>query len=483
MKPLLFFFLLCSQLTSVACANTWNDISRLNPESVSQIIRVNEKSDVINTLKNLPQNTRVTISGTRHSQGGHIVYPNAVVLDMTGFNKIISISPEDRSIIVQSGATWAQVQEAANEFGLAVKVMQSSNIFSIGGSLSANVHGRDPRFGPVIETVRSIELVLANGKVVTSSRSINPALFYAAIGGYGLLGVIVSAEIELTDNLPLEKTTRKIDIQNYAVELQNVVNDLSLHYGRCSFVPGKSFLTECYSTNFSEISNNRIISKLEPERNIKRNTLVFDASRNGDLGKMTRWNLQKKLLDKPGERTRIGRNPAMQPAVRFLAYDNPEATDILQEYFIPVENFPQFFVSLRRELVDFYVNLLSITLRYLRENRESYLSYATSNMIAVVLYVNLKLDEQSIENARAWTRNIVELSLKYKGAYYLTYQRFPTLGQFVAAYPGWEKFMEVKCRLDPDEVFTSRFYEEYLKAALSRQMQLDTVPATRSLCR
>lgn len=51
-------------------------------------------------------------------------------------------------IRVQSGATWAQIQDYINPYGLSIRVMQSSNIFTIGGSLSSNVHGRDLRHGP-----------------------------------------------------------------------------------------------------------------------------------------------------------------------------------------------------------------------------------------------------------------------------------------------------------------------------------------------
>ncbi len=469
MRCLQFLALLWSTIFFSAQAETWNDVSRLNPEIVSKIVRVNNQDDVVAALKSRPKNTKVVISGTRHSQGGHIVYPNALVLDMTNFNQVVSISQKDKVIVVQSGATWAIVQEAANKLGLSVKVMQSSNIFSVGGSLSANVHGRDPRFGPVIETVRSIKVVLASGTTVVASRSVHPELFYATIGGYGLLGVILEAEIELTDNAQLVKATSRVSIREYAKTLEHMAGDLSLHYARCSFVPGGTFLKECYSTNLNENERKFVVSKLEPEKNIKRNTLIFGSSRKSDLGKAIRWKLQKELLDKPGERISIQRNPAMQPAVQFLAYNSPDDTDILQEYFIPIENFPAFFDGLEQVLVRHNVNLLSVTLRYLKSNQESYLAYATKNMIGVVLYINIELSDQSVEAAREWTRKLVDLSLKNMGTYYLTYQRFPTLEQFQLAYPNWEKFINVKLKYDPLEVFTSKFYEQYIKAAYNKR--------------
>ena len=48
--------------------------------------------------------------------------------------------------------------------------------------------GRYVGFGPLVSTVRSFKIVLANGDLVTASRDLRPDLFYGAIGGYGALG-------------------------------------------------------------------------------------------------------------------------------------------------------------------------------------------------------------------------------------------------------------------------------------------------------
>jgi len=468
MKYLLCLIFTFFHLVPYTAAETWNDVSQLNPENVQAVIQVKVENDVTQTLKNLSPNKHVVISGTRHSQGGHIVYPNAVVLDMSSYNEVISISPAEKTLIVQSGVIWAQVQEIANQHGLSVKVMQSSNIFSVGGSLSANAHGRDPRYGPIIETVNRLKIALYSGEVVTASRSHLSDLFYAAIGGYGLLGVILEAELELTDNLPLTKTTAPVDMADYPELIRQSANGVALHYGRCSFVKNLTFLRECYSTNYHETSQDSVVSVLIPEKNIRRNALVFASSRTSDYGKRMRWWAQKKLLDNPRKRITIQRNVAMQPPIKFLRYKGQKDTDILQEYFVPVEHFPAFFKNLKQELESSSVNLLSNTLRYLKKNQESLLSYARADMIAVVLYINIGLDKQSIEKAGVWTRNLVDLALKHEGTYYLTYQRFPTVKHFQSAYPAWKKFMQVKCKYDPDEVFASLFYDQYFRRGTAK---------------
>jgi FAD/FMN-containing dehydrogenase len=76
----------------------------------------------------------------------------------------------------------------------------------VGGSLSVNVHGRYAGLGPIISTVRSFRVVLADGSVVTASPTENREIFYGAIGGYGGLGVITQATLELADNVRVRRT-------------------------------------------------------------------------------------------------------------------------------------------------------------------------------------------------------------------------------------------------------------------------------------
>ena len=424
----------------------------------------------------------VVISGSRHSQGGHIVYPGALLLDMSGFNQVISLSPENRTITVQSGVTWSQIQQAINPHGLAIKVMQSSNIFTVGGSLGANVHGRDPRHGPLIETVRRLKIALPGGEVVVVSRQDKADLFQAVIGGYGLLGIILEAEIELTENLELIKSTVRTDYADYAAALTGNLDRLSLHFGRCSFIKDETFLRECYSINFHAADSTPVSPPLKKERRILFNSLFFNFSRNSSIGKKIRWSLQKKLNDVPGEALRMSRNNAMRPAIAFLEYQGQRDTDILQEYFVPLSRFTSFMDGLRQELINSDVNLLSITLRYLGKNDESILNYASREMIAIVLYINIGTDAESIEGARAWTRRLVALALENDGNYYLTYQRFPTLEQFRAAYPGWWVFNRIKCKYDPQRILMSKFYAEYFLSANDDPASAGATPAAPASC-
>lgn len=117
------------------------------------------------------------VSRMQHSQGGQTLYPGGIMLDMKQYKKIIKLDEKKKLITVQSGATWADIQAYINPYGLALKVSQSQNIFTIGGSLSVNVHGRDIRNHALIETVESFRLLNAQGDIIQVSRDEN-AVFH-----------------------------------------------------------------------------------------------------------------------------------------------------------------------------------------------------------------------------------------------------------------------------------------------------------------
>src|SRR5258707_2786262 len=134
---------------------------------------------------------------------------------MRQFNRIIDFSPAAKTITVQAGVRWRQIQEHIDPANLSVKIMQSDATFTVGGSLSVNAHGRYVGLGPIVLSVKSLKVVLANGTIVETSPANNADIFYGVIGGYGGLGVIVEATLELTDNVKVRRHTETMLATDY----------------------------------------------------------------------------------------------------------------------------------------------------------------------------------------------------------------------------------------------------------------------------
>lgn len=442
-----------------------NDVSGLNKTRVSEVLHSHAVEDLREAvLRANETGLKVSISGSKHSQGGHAFYNGSIHLDMKQFDDVLSLDVEAKRIRVQSGITWGDIQAYVNPYGLAVKVIQSSNVFTVGGSLSANCHGRDPRYGPVIETVKSFRLLQADGQIINVSRDENAVLFGLVIGGFGLFGVILDVELELADDKVYEKQTELMDISEYAEYFKSKVKgnrDVELHFGRLSIAPD-SLLSEAYAVSYlTSDENPEGVSELLEETDVRRNRFFFGLSRKWNWGKQLRWNAQKSFIDDPSSVEIISRNNSMNPPIQFLKYDPNRDTDILQEYFIPLDQFSSFVDALRTIVEEENINLLSVTVRYIPENDEAFLSYAANECFAIVLYINQKLSKKGRASAEAWTQRLVDITYEHNGTYFLIYQRYPTQEQLRKIYPKFDSFLELKRIHDPEELFSNGFYEFY----------------------
>ncbi|MEK3890176.1 FAD-binding oxidoreductase [Bacillus sp. FSL K6-3431] len=441
-----------------------NDVGRLVPIKVREVVQGQETEQIQQILKEAKKKEmKISIAGKQHSQGGHTYFKDAIVLDMTTYNRIIKVLPEEKLITVQSGATWEDVQEAINPYNLSIKTMQAPNIFTIGGSMSVNVHGRDIRFGPLIDSIRSFRLMNADGKILNVSRTENEELFRLVNGGYGLFGVILDVDIELTDDVVYKANNEWIDYKEYPTYFKNEIlanQNIEMHNSRISVAPNH-FLTEMYVTNYyREDKDLNEFNDLLNETYVRRNKFAFGLSRHFDWGKNFVWYVQKQAF-KDGKEEWISRNNVMRPEVQFLDYEGKSDTDILQEYFVPTDEFPIFIDRLREMLEDSEMNVLNITVRYVPKNEETILSYAKEDMFALVFLINQGIGEKEIDKNGEVVKKIIDLTLELDGSYYLPYYHYPTKEQMRKAYPLTDEFFEKKKQYDPKERFVSEFYEEY----------------------
>jgi decaprenylphospho-beta-D-ribofuranose 2-oxidase len=450
------------------------DVARLLPAKVGRVERIHDVEQMKALLGEAKQkNLKVSIAGSRHSQGGQTYTDDALVFDMKGFNQILALDEKAKTLTAQAGATWDDVQHYVNPRRLAVKVMQSSYVFTLGGTLSANAHGRDLATTSVVETVESFHLLRADGTLVNVSRTDNPELFSLVIGGYGLFGVIVDVTIHLADDDLYERRAAIIDYREFpAYFAKNVQGDPDavLMLVRPSIDPD-DFLREFVVTTWNRTTRAEPadIHTLGEEEGVLQSKLAFNLSRSYDWAKTLRWKLQKQVESSPGQTKLITRNNSMRPPetpLAFLDYYAKDRTDIIQEYYVPTRNFVSFMDTFRRILVDGKMDVISSTIRFVKKNDETVLAYAPSeDCFAIIQMSNVGLSSREQEHAAKVTQDLVEAAIQNGGSYYLTYQSYPTPGQMRRAYPRTDFAFERKRHYDPDERFSSRFYERYAKVA------------------
>lgn len=447
------------------------DVARIAPARVERVDDVREVEQLRAIVRDAKaRGLKVSMSGSRHSQGGHTYTPGGVVLNMRGFNRVRAIDPDAMTVTVESGATWDEVQRAIAPRGLALKVMQSSNIFTVGGTLSANAHGRDIDVTQVVEVVERFRLLLADGRVVEVSRTENPELFSLVIGGYGLYGVILDVTLRVTRDELYEQRAVSMDYTEFPAYFAQRIkpdSEVVLMLVRPSIDPDPDqFLRELVVVTWRKVRDGRPATfELTEEANVQRDKFFFGLSRRFDWAKSLRWKLQKRVELGAGDARVVSRNNSMRPPLApldFLEYRSSRDTDIIQEYYVPVENFVPFMDRFREILLAGKMNVLSSTVRYVAPNATPALAYAPQReAFAIIQMSNVGLSAEEQARTEAVTRQLVDAALEYGGTYYLTYQLYPTPEQLHRAYPNARHAFERKRFYDPEEIFMNQFYKTY----------------------
>ena len=455
---------------SIPCimAATVSDFGGFHHMEVDRVVSVTSEDDIAAAIRQAKeQHLSISISGKRHSQGGQVMFPHSLHLNMLTFNNILQYQPNKKLITVEPGVTWQQIQKKISPDHLAVRVMQSSNIFTVGGSVSVNAHGRDPREGPVISTIDSMHVMMADGKIWRLSRTHHPLLFSLVCGGYGLFGVITDVTLRLADNTLLQAHYSQMPMSQLVSYFYKHIHhnkNVGLFFARTSSVPGRYMFDDVYVMQYDVT---KPPSDQYPVDSLKQHDpwylySLFNLSRYTTVGKWILWHMEKWYYKHSQSEKLFTRNNLMHPPITFLTnYHSRSRGDILQEYFVPIHEFVGFMHDLKTIALTQHINLLNVTIRYEPRSTESYLYYCSEDSFAVVLYMNVQKKPAAFSKVGRWTRLIIQAALRHHGSYYLPYQLWATHDELRAAYPQVNQFFSYKRQYDPDHLWMNMFYSRY----------------------
>src|SRR5262249_29992885 len=186
----------------------------------------------------------VTAAVARHSMGGQSLARDGTAITLDGGG--IEIDTAAKTYRTSAGNRWWDVIRILDPKGFSPAVMQSNSDFGVGSTFCVNAHGWPVPYGPFGSTVKAIRMVLADGTLMQCSRTENAELFWLAMGGYGLFGIIVELDVEMVPNLLLEPKFERMAPEKFAdAFVRTVDTDKSavMAYGRMS-VSRKTFFDD-----------------------------------------------------------------------------------------------------------------------------------------------------------------------------------------------------------------------------------------------
>ncbi len=436
-----------------------NDVTELNPVKVIDIIVPHTEEEIINAVK---ENDRVSIGGGRNSMGGQTASERAIQIDTREYNKIISLSTSTKEITVQPGIRWRDIQDHIDPHGLSVMIMQTYSNFTVGGSLSVNVHGRYIGQGPMILSIKQFRIVLADGSVVTASPQENAEIFYSAIGGMGGMGVVTEVTLSLADNINVERSRTKITTEEYADFFTNNVRsnpDVLFHNGDMYPPAFESISAVSWTkTDKEPTTEDRLIPRANDYWKERAAWVIMSE---WPLGRSIREYLLDPYVYSGPTPVHTRNYEASYDVAELEPEDRDGSTYVLQEYFVPVERFNEWVPKMKKVFIDNDVNIINVSIRHALPDPGATLAWAKTESFAFVVYYKQDTTPEAIEHVGNWTRQMIDEVLTVGGTYYLPYQLHATDNQLHRAYPGMVDYFEIKKKYDPANKFTNKMWDKY----------------------
>ena len=439
---------------------TVNDVTQLNPIDVFSIATPRSTEDVQDALRatGLP----VSIGGGHFSMGGQTASPGTLHLDLRLMNRVLAFDPIARTIRVEAGIRWCDVQAFIDPHGLAVKTMQTYANFTVGGALSVNAHGRYIGAGPVVLSVREIRVVRADATIVDATPDRHADVFNAAIGGYGAIGIITETTLVLADNLRVARSDVAMKFAAYPAWFDARVRghaDVVLH--NADLYP--PLYTRARAVTWTETDRPATDRRrLQPLRRMYALERYFLwAMTETPFGKLRRERLIDPLLVYRKRPVHWRNYEAGYDVAELEPVGRKRRTYVLQEYFVPAAALADFVPTMAGILGRHRVNAINVSIRHAETDPGTVMAWARGETFALVLYHKQRTRDSARERVGVWTRELIDAAIAHGGTYYLPYQLHATDAQFHAAYPRARELFALKDRLDPTYRLRGALWDRY----------------------
>ena len=453
-----------------------NDIhSQLNATRVREVVTIASVPDLQRALRRADAaGLAISIAGGRHAMGAQQFAGDSLMLDMTRFNRVRSLDRARGIVEVEAGIMWPALVDyllkaqnsATRQWGIAQKQTGADRL-TIGGALSANVHGRGLKMKPFIADVESFVLIDARGNARTCSRTENPELFRLAIGGYGLFGAISTVKLRL---IPRQKIQRIVEVR--------MIDDLPNAFERRiadGFMFGDfQFSVDENSTDFLRRGVFSCYKPVDPATPMPKDqreladedwhALLLLAHNN----KSTAFDQYSKYYLSTSGQLYWSDTHQMSTYLddyhlrldKQLGVDD-RATEMITEIYVTRSTLPSFMAEVADRFRTNGVPIVYGTVRLIEQDDESFLAWAKQPYACIIFNLHVVHTPEGMERAAQAFRDLIDMGMRRGGRYYLTYHRHARRDQVEACYPQLPEFLRLKRQYDPQERFQSEWYRHY----------------------
>jgi L-gulono-1,4-lactone dehydrogenase len=382
---------------------------------------------------------------------GHSFTPAAAssgaALDLSGWTGVISADADSGLVTVRSGTTIQQLNAALDVLGLAMPNLGDIDAQTISGAISTGTHGTGARLGGIATAVAELELVLADGSVVSCSAQQRPDLFAAAQVSIGALGVISTVTLKCVPAFGLSADERPMPLDEVLERFGELAasND---HFEFYWFPYGKNALVK---------RNNRG-TELPPMPGWRR-FFEYEVMENAAFGALCRTGRTVPALIKPLNRFAASTlSKRAYSATSHQVFVTPRRVRFVEsEYAVPRESILDVLSELRAAVPRLgHPVMFPVEVRVAAAD-DIWLSTAYGRdtaYVAIHQYVGLPYQE--------YFRAFESITAAAGGRPHWGKMHTRDAAQLAELYPRFADFLRVRDEVDPERRFANPYLEQVL---------------------
>jgi FAD-linked oxidoreductase len=280
---------------------------------------------------------------------GHSFTPAAatsgLALDLSLWTGVTAADTRTGLVTVRSGTTLRALNAALAEFGLALANLGDIDAQTISGALATGTHGTGARLGGLATQVEALDLVLADGSLVSCSASARPELFAAARVGLGALGVVTAVTLRCVPSFTLAADERPMPVEQVIEEFGALAaaND---HFEFYWFPYGRQALVKRNNRVPSGVPTGRAGAPMPGWRRF----WEFEVMENAGFGTLCRLGrAAPRLIPALNRFSSVALSARSYTDASYRVFVTPRRVHFVEsEYAVPRESLPGVLAELRR---------------------------------------------------------------------------------------------------------------------------------------
>ncbi len=447
-----------------------NDIhSRLNPTTVRRVVApssIDACREAIGYDTTLP----ISIAGGRHAMGGQQFCHDCLNIDTRSLCQVTDFDADRGLVRAHAGIQWpALIKEirdrntsSPTQWGIRQKQTGASDL-TLGGSLSANIHGRGLDMKPFVDDVESFTLIDHRGDLLSCSRDDNRELFRLVVGGYGLFGIVADVTVRLARRRRVQRCVSIETADQILSRFESAIENGTL-YGDFQFAidqESDDFLYRGIFSRYRTVADDVEIPESQIYFSEDKWLALLRLARTQRTEAYRRYVEFYMSTDGQFYDSDTHQLSTYVPRYHDTLTDLPpesQGTEVISELYVPREQLSVFLEQASVVLRRHQSPLTYGTVRLIRRDDESFLRWAKKDYACVIFNLLTPETESGRERTATTFRAMFDLALSMGGLFYLTYHAYATREQVLAAYPEMPEFLRCKRHYDPHERFQSTWY-------------------------